>query len=407
MKLINKEFTKLSIATFITRFGDSVDSIAFSWLVYVMTGSRELMGAIFAISILPNIIVLPFAGVLADTFNRKKLTIIGDVSRGISVTILAIFYFYGILEVWHLFMFVILNSLFESVANPARGSMLQALVNDDEYVKANGYLSSASNLGGLIGISLAAVFIGLLGIWGAILIDGITFFVSAIIIFIIHYTYEPPTNGSKQKIKDFFVMIKEGFVYIGGKKFIIGLMILGAFINFAFVPVNVLQPVYVTEVLNLGVEGLTYLGLAILIGMTLGGLIMGKFADKVNPIKSIVFGLMMMGIMYALLGFVDFFTFNQTMIVVSAVIFAALFGLFLPIIQAPIQGIIMKKTPPEMMGRQSSIFGIFALISMPLGGALVSIIGDSLKVSTFFIAMGTAIVIIAMIYYSINRKTVV
>ena len=169
--IINKNYTKLLTGVFITRFGDSIDSIAFSWLVYIMTGSRVLMGSIFAISILPNIIVLPFGGVIADTFNKKTIAIIGDVLRGISVATLAIFYYFNILEVWHLFVFVSINSLFESFANPARGSMLQSLVEPEDYMKGSSWLGTSSQFGALIGLSVASVLIALVGIWGTILID--------------------------------------------------------------------------------------------------------------------------------------------------------------------------------------------------------------------------------------------
>ena len=58
----NGNYTKLVLATLITRFGDAVDSIALSWMVYIMTGSEVLMGTLFMVSILPYVIILPFSG---------------------------------------------------------------------------------------------------------------------------------------------------------------------------------------------------------------------------------------------------------------------------------------------------------------------------------------------------------
>jgi DHA3 family macrolide efflux protein-like MFS transporter len=83
----NPNYLKLILATFITRFGDSLDSIALSWLVYIITGSKLLMGTLFAVSFLPNIIILPFAGVLADILSKKSLQF-SVISAGVFLLLL-------------------------------------------------------------------------------------------------------------------------------------------------------------------------------------------------------------------------------------------------------------------------------------------------------------------------------
>jgi DHA3 family macrolide efflux protein-like MFS transporter len=404
--IINRNYTKLLTATFITRFGDSIDSIAFSWLVFVMTGSRTLMGAIFAISILPNLIVLPFGGVIADTFNKKTITVFGDILRAVSVTTLALFYFFNILEVWHLFMFVSINSLFESFANPARGSMLPSLIEQEEFVKGSSWLGTASNFGSLIGLSVASVFIAVFGIWGTILIDAFTFIFSALMITLITFNDRREEVTNKPKVKEYFVLIKEGFDYVKSKKILVILLLLAAYINFSFVPLNVLRPVYVTEVLNLGVEGLSYMGMSFLIGMIIGGYIMGIKGRNVKPLSAIGIGLSLMGLMYMLLGVPGYTSFGNTTNVLFAMIVTFLFGAFMPVVQAPMQAAIMKTTSPEMIGRLSSIMGVIALCAMPLGGAFVSLIGDSISVSMLFIVMGLSGLLLSFTFYFKNRNEV-
>lgn len=396
LSIINKNYTKLLIATFITRFGDAVDSIAFSWLVYVLTGSKLLMGTIFAVSVIPNIIILPFAGVLADLFNKKVITVISDFARGFSVVGLATLYYFNILEVWHIFLFVILNSLFESFATPARGAMLPSLINEEEYVSGGSYLQSASTLGEIIGLSLAGVFIAVFNIWGTILIDAMTFFISGfIIIFIRYMDKRDEITSEKQTIKDCFKLIYEGIDYLRSRKMLLVLLLLGAFINFSLVPFNVLRPVYVVEVLNLGVEGLSYLGLALLFGMMVGGIIVGKFGKGINPIRAIGFGLAMVAFNYALLGAIEFFHFSTVFSLIYVIVVSFFFGFFLPVVQAPIRAVIMKTTASEMIGRLSSIMGLISLCAIPLGGTLVGIIGDNVSVSVLFISMGVVGVLIS------------
>lgn len=405
--MINKNFTKLVSATFITRFGDSLDTIAFSWLVYVMTGSRALMGAIFAISLLPNIFILPFAGVLADTVNKKVLSSISDILRGTAVLLLALLYMNDLLLVWHLFAFVIVNNIFESIADPARSSILQSTVSEDDLIKGNGYLSSSRSLGGLIGISLAGILIGVIGIGGVIAIDAITFFGSGIIILSMNFIDKRKAETEKHSLKMFIRMIGEGFTYLKDKKFILTLMAVVAFINLAFVPFNILEPVYVAEVLNLGVEGLTYLGIAILLGMTIGGVIVGTIVKKFKPVSIISGGIITISVMYFLLGAIDFTSYSDFVLVIFAIILTFFFAFSVPIITAPAQGIIMKNITPDYIGRTISLLTLFTLGAMPLGGLVVSLIGDNVSVPVFYMFMGGFIFIIGIIFYGTEHKTVV
>ncbi len=402
--IINKSYTRLLTATFITRFGDSIDTIAFSWMVYVMTGSRALMGAIFAISVIPNIIVLPFAGVVADVFNKKTVTVLGDILRGISVAVLAIFYFLNILEVWHIFVFVSIHSLFESFSDPARGSILPNIIESEDYIKGSSWLGTASSFGTLIGLSVAGVLIAVVGIWGTILIDAFTFFLSGTLIFLIDFIDRRKEVEVKPKMKDYFVLIGEGITYLKSKRILVSLLLLAAFLNFTIVPLNVLRPVFVSEVLNIGVEGLSYLGIAIMLGMVVGGYLMGAKGKNINPITGIGLGLSLLGINYMLMGVPGFTDFSSLFDLLFSVIISFFFGLCVSIVNAPIHAAIMKTTAPEMRGRLSSIMGVIVLCAMPLGGFVVSLIGDRISVSLLFVIMGLSGVLLSLSFWVTNRN---
>jgi DHA3 family macrolide efflux protein-like MFS transporter len=401
--LINKNYTKLISATIITRIGDSIDTIAFSWLVFTMTGSRALMGGIFIMSVLPNLIILPFAGVIADLFNKKHLVILSDISRGVFVLGLAVLYFTDFLQVWYLFAFVFVNNVFESVASPSRTGLIQAILKSDEYTKGNSYISSGSSFGSLVGLGIAGIIIGIVGIEGAIMIDAITFFVSALLIRLMNIKYIKQKK-EKQSIGLYFKMIKEGFLYLKGRRLLVSLLFLSAIISFMYVPFNVLQPVYVDTVMKLGVEGLTYLGVAFSAGMIVGGIVIGKISDKMRSITAIGLGFLMMGIMYTGLGAVDYFEFAFTLNIIIIFLLTFTFAFFIPVIHAPVYGTIMKRIPVDLIGRMMSVFSIFGLIAMPLGGLVVTLIDDSLSVVDLYIIMGILIIAIALLYWIQNRN---
>lgn len=69
--LKNKNFLAYLSANVINRFGDSLDSIAFTWIIYAITGSAFWSALIFGINRLPTIFLQPFLGVLADKMNKR------------------------------------------------------------------------------------------------------------------------------------------------------------------------------------------------------------------------------------------------------------------------------------------------------------------------------------------------
>ena len=60
----NKNFMRLFIADMINRFGDSIDSIALTWVVYFITGSASWSALIFGLNRIPSILIQPLAGAL-------------------------------------------------------------------------------------------------------------------------------------------------------------------------------------------------------------------------------------------------------------------------------------------------------------------------------------------------------
>ena len=282
--------------------------------------------------------------------------------------------------------------------------MIQSLIKSDDYVKGSSYLNSVSQIGTLVGLAVAGVLISVFGIWGAILIDAFTFIFSAIIIYSIKFIDLRKESLQIQTIKGVIKQIIEGFQYLKSKKILFIVVLLTAFMNFSFVPYNVLRPVYVSEVMQLGVEGLSYLGMAIFFGMIVGGLVMGKIGKDLNPINAISFGLIMMGVMYMLLGIVEFFFLPYTIQIIYSIVITFFLGFFVPIMQAPTNAIVMKTTSPEMIGRLSSIRGAFVLCAMPLGGALVSFIGDSITVTLLYTIMGVFGICISSMFWVKHRK---
>lgn len=390
-----KNYTVLLIANFISRFGDSVDSIAYGWMVYMLTGSKILLGSIFAVNAIPNIVFGPFAGVLADRLDKRKLVIMSYIGRGLIVSVTALLFLMGQLHVWHLFLFTTLNSTLETLMSPAVMSIMPLILQKDQFLSANSFATSAYKFAELIGTALAGAIIALLGISGAIFIDAGTFFFAGFLMIFMNLPKDE-VKAEKMNIKNYVEDLKVGFIYVKENKLIRNVLILFAIINFGLSPISVLLPVFTKDILKGGAETLSYIGVAISLGTILGGLIIGKFGSKVKMTLLIIIGFFVMGITYALMylpGNIVGIGQSATILTISCFF---VFGFVMPVVSAPIQSYFMMNTEKQIIGRVSSFMVMITYATIPLGNALTGVVTEYVSMSLLFLIMGIFICLVSI-----------
>lgn len=388
-------FVKLTIANFISRFGDSIDQIAYGWMVYTLTGSKLLMGTLFAVNAIPNIVLSPFTGVLADHFEKKKTIVLCDLGRGIVVMLTALLFGFGYLRTWHLFVFTILNSTLETFSHPARTSIMPLILTKDQFLSANAISSSISSFAQLIGLGAAGFLIATIDISGAILVDSFTFFISAFLILIMAIKGDTKSDR-KMDTKTYISDLKEGFIYILGNKLILLIVLAAMVVNFSLSPLNVLEPVYVSEVLKSGAEVMSYLGIAMVSGVIISGILVGQFGSKFKKSLLMTVGFVLVGAAYAALGIPELIEFPKLNAIIIAAILYFIFGLALPLLNAPIQTYFLENTKQELLGRASSLMGMVCLCAAPIGSALTGIVAEFASMSTLFISMGALVILVGL-----------
>ncbi len=393
-----KNYTLLLFANLISRFGDSVDSIAYGWMVYILTGSKLLLGTLFAVNALPNILLGPFAGVMADRFSKKKLIFVGFFGRGIAVSLTALLYSLGLLEPWHLFAFTIFNSTLETLTMPAAMSLLPIILKKEEFLSANSFSSSAYKLAELFGTATAGLIIATLGISGAILLDGITFFAAAFIMLLISVQHIP-IQVKDIGVKGYLLDIRHAFNFVKSQHLIRKTLLLFALVNFCLAPINVLMPVFANDVLGGGPNAISFMGVSLLVGMIIGGVALGQFGSRFKISRLIIIGLLFFGAAYSMLALPGYVI--PLGIFANITTYASFFvmGLLIPVIASPMQVYIMQNTEKSMMGRVGAFLSMISCAAIPIGASLTGIVSEVLAPSIIFLAMGGIIVLIAAMQF--------
>lgn len=393
-----KSYIKLLMTKIISSFGDSVDAIAYSWMVYILTNSTFLMGSLYAVNFIPNLIFSVFAGVAADQIPKKKLIIIGDMGRGCLVALTGLLFYLNLLAPWHLFVFTFMNSTLESFARPARGAILPLMLPKELFLSGNSIASSAVSFAELMGLGAAGIIIAAWGVSGAFFIDAATFFISAILTLSIHFN-EPPKENDQPlfSVKSYSENLKEGFFFVKKQPIIRLVILLAAFVNFCFVPLNVLRPIYSDVILQAGASGVSYMGIGIMLGMVIGGITVAKYGHRYKRNYLIIGGTFFLGLCYSLLGALpELSVMNQSFLLQLVVVINFFFGFSIPFISSPVSTISMEKTPPQLLGRVGSLTSMLCLSAIPFGSMLVGFTTEFVKITTLYVSMGMAIVLASL-----------
>ncbi|RRJ64302.1 MFS transporter [Paenibacillus oralis] len=395
---VSKPFTYLLLARVISRFGDSIDSIAYSWMVYMLTGSKVLMGTLFALNYVPNLLFSFFAGTLVDRWPKKNVIVATYLGRGILVSLTALMYWKGFLAPWHLYIFTLLISTLECFTSPAEMALVPQLLSKEKLLRGNSISTSASRIAELAGMAAAGGIIAYWGISNAILIDGLTFTAAAALLAFIRVPTDPlpPTN---QTSSSFFHEIKQGLHYIGANKLILTIIFTAAYVNFCLSPYNVLNAVYVNEILRSGPEGLSLLGISLILGMIASGLWIGKQGGNFKKSRLIITGYCLLGINYALLYVPAILPIHP---LYPAAAFCFGMGLAISLINTPATTYFMESVPKELLGRVSALNNMVCTCAIPVGSALAGVMGEWMQVHLLYLVFG--IFTLLPVFYLLKQR---
>lgn len=393
--LSHNPFLVLLFAKMVTRFGDSIDSIAYSWMVFQLTGSKMLMGSLFAVNFVPGILFSLFAGVLVDRMPKKPLLILSYASRFVIVALTALLFSIDQLEPWHLFLFTLMNSTFECFSNPAETSLIPRLLPKHLLLSGNSVLATSSRIAELAGLALTGPLIAWIGIAGVIWMDSGAFLISALILLFIRIPAAEDVQIRKAieaKPPKFWQQLKEGINFIRSQRIMIYTLSTSTIINVGLTPLNVMQPVYVQDILRSGPATLSVLGGSITLGMIISGLVMGAWGGRFRKSMLIVTGCFLFGIGQVCL-FIPSLVSLQPLIIAGLGAFAS--GLALPFISTTSATYLMEAAPQAMLGRVSSVSSMISVAFIPLASLIVGAAGSLVNVEWLFLGAGILVLVLA------------
>lgn len=398
--LSEKAYIMNLTANLISRFGDSIDAIAYGWMIYELTGSKALLAVLFGLNAVPNIIFQPIAGVFVDYFKKKKVIAFCDLGRGLLVLLTASLFLTGYLAPWHLLVITFCNSTLESFRGPASMAMFPYILCKEKYALGTAFSQSSSRFVEIIGFAAAGVLIGTLGISGAIIIDGLTFLICAAIIINIRYGDEI-IKKKATKYKEYLNDLKDGFKYFKNDKLIANICLFGTIFTALLVPFNSLQAAYVGEGLKQGAEIISFINIAMTVGLILGSLSYPKIAKKIKGIYLFVVSGVLFGMVYIVFALLP--AVSQNLLIPIITIACLLGGFVASIFMMIINVAFMTNINQEYISRVGGLFNSMAMCSTPIASMVIASIAPF--TSIVYLYAGCGVLVIALFLFQMFNKT--
>ncbi|WP_019416157.1 MFS transporter [Paenisporosarcina sp. TG20] len=126
--LKNKNFRRFIEAIILLNIGRKLSWLALGWFVYEITGSAVAIGAVISTATLAPLISSIFVGGLLDEYNRKKLMVYENFTRGILLGLIPLLFWLDMLSLMLVLFIIALDGLLSSFTTVGSSSILPSFI---------------------------------------------------------------------------------------------------------------------------------------------------------------------------------------------------------------------------------------------------------------------------------------
>lgn len=370
------------VGTWITR-------VATSWLIYRLTGSELLLGIAGFVGQLPTLIITPFAGVLVDRMDRRKILLITQAASLLQSAVLAALTLSGVITVMQIIWLQVIQGVINSFDTPARQAFVSEMVEDrKDLPNAIALNSSMVNGSRIIGPSIGGVLIAAVGEGWCFLVDTISY--AAVIASLLAMRIEPRAKhgaGEMHMLEE----LRHGWNYVFESVPIRSVLTLVAIISVFGTPYTVLMPAFAAQVLHGGPYTLGILMTATGVGALSGALYLASRESVLGLARIITYASLTFG-----LGLVAF---SLTTSLWLACVALAVGSAGLMTTLAGSNTILQTIVEERLRGRVMSFYTMAFFGTVPIGSLIGGVVADRVGVP-LTVRMSGVVCIAAVIWFA-------
>src|SRR2546428_4733039 len=249
--MLTREFRKLWLGQAISAVGSAVTILALPLTAALTLGATpEQMGVLTAVGWPPYLLFALFAGAWADRLPRKPILVATDLARAAVLVTIPLAAFAGMLRIEHVLAVAFVAGSMTVLFRSAYGPFIPVLVGRDALVEANAKLALTESVARVVGPSLGGLLVQVITAPLAILIDALSFVVSAIAVASVRVRETPPPRAARRSI---WSEIAEGMRVLLANPFTRSVTVIGLLFNAAITIGDAIFILYLTR--ELGLDG--------------------------------------------------------------------------------------------------------------------------------------------------------
>lgn len=390
-------YRKSIAASILNRFGDSLDVVAMSWLVYQVTGNAVFSALNFMVNYFPSVVFQPFCGAVVEKKNHRLVITLCDTGRAAVTLTIAFFALKGNVSSWMILAATFMISTLEAFRQPAGTAFIPEFIRREEIENAVALNNSVSNVVVMIGMACAGIIIAAIGAPLGILIDSICIALSAVLIFLIRTAEIPKPEENGENILE---SLKSGLVFLKEHGNLKMLAFVAMLVNMLSVPYMSLQAVICSELLHQGPAFLSIMNVSYMVGSVIGSFFAPKVRERVKNSTLILFMVFMVGISYLLIVLASKAQLGTTLLYLIMMLLLVLIGSISGVMNVVISVLMMEHTAQDYLSRISAVFSSVAMAGQLLCSALISALLVRLDITWLFtVFSGASMVLCAVLFF--------
>ena len=370
----------------ISLIGTWMQSVAQSWLIYRLTHSALLLGAVGFAGQIPIFFITPVGGHLADRVDRRRIIIVTQSCAMILAFVLAALTLSGRVREWHIIVLAALLGLVNAFDMPARQAFIVQMVERDDLMNAIALNSSMFNGARVVGPAIAGILVAAIG-------EGWCFFANAVSYIAVLaglFMMTTPRFVPKATATSALQNIVEGLRFVANTAPIRALLLLLALVSFTGMPYAVLMPVFADRVLHAGARGL---------GILMGASGVGALAGSIMlALRSTVRGLGRWVAVSCTIFGATLIAFGLSRALWLSVAILVPLGAAMMVQMSSSNTLIQSMVPDELRGRVMAAYTMMFMGMGPLGSLAGGTVADRVGAPIAVMAGGAITIVAAAIF---------
>jgi MFS family permease len=354
--LANPNYRRYVSGQAVSMIGTWMQSVAQSWLVLQLTGSPTALGVVIALQTLPTLVLGPYAGVIADRLDKRRLMIGLQTMMGVLALVLGVLTITGTVELWHVYVLAFLLGMNSCFENPARQAFVLEMVGPGDLRNAVSLNSVLNNAARAVGPAIAGIVIATGGLGLCFLLNAASFVaVVASLVRLDVSALSRPIPAPRAPGQ-----LREGLAYVRRTPALAIPLLMMALVGCLAYEFQVVLPVVAQQTFGGDARTYGFLTAAMGVGAVVGGLFVaarGRTGLTSLVVTSTLFGVALLGTALA-----------PNLVV--AIIGMGLVGVFSVAFLSTGNSTLQLASAPQMRGRVMALWAVAFLGSTPIGGPI-------------------------------------